>query len=391
MTRDILQAVRFFALVLVALSLLSCNRPPETEKAAEKSSNSTPAAASKALALTDDEVNEAGIKVEPVQPQTVTETISLTGTITPNLDKLAKVTPRLPGRVTSVPVALGGHVKSGQILAVLESIELGEARAAYLQTKSEAAVAEAALTRAQKLAAEDIVPQKDYLRAKGDAERSRAALRAASDKLKLLGVSASEPEGQHAAAYPIIAPFAGTIIEKKAVIGELAQPDQALFTLADLTKVWLEADAFEKDLGKLVINAASKVTVAAYPETAFEGKLAYVSDTMDKTTRTVKTRIEIPNPDGRLKPGMFATAQLRSSATAKALIVPDEAVLLVQGQPTVFVAAAKGFAPRTVETGSAVDGKVQIKAGLAPGDSVVVSGAYTLKARLLKSQISTED
>ena len=112
---------------------------------------------------------------------------------------------------------------------------------------------------------------------------------------------------------------------------------------------------------------------------------------MDKTTRTIKARVELPNPDGRLKPGMFATAQIRSIATAQALLVPEQAVSLVQGQPTVFVVTAKGFVPRAIEAGTAVEGSIPIKGGLAAGDRIVVTGAYELKARLLKSQISSED
>jgi membrane fusion protein, heavy metal efflux system len=298
----------------------------------------------------------------------------------------------LPGRIVSVAVALGARVKAGQTLTVLESIELGEARSAYLQAKSEAAVAEAALARAEKLVAEEIIPQKDYLRAKADAERARAGLRAATDKLRLLGVPASTLEKQQGdAAYPLVAPFAGTIIEKKAVPGELVQPDQALFTVADLTTVWLEADVFEKDLGKFAIGVPARIAVTAYPDMAFEGRLTYLGDTMDKTTRTVKARVEASNRDGRLKPGMFASAQLPSTATAKALLVPAQAVSLLEGEPTVFVEAATGFAPRRVTTGPTVDEMVEIKEGLVAGDRVVVAGAYALKARLLKSRLGAGD
>lgn len=382
------------AVILIAGLLLGTlaayyNRSEDAESEAEK-----PAVQSEAenpLVLSAQEINDAGIKIGTVQLQTLREIIGLTGTITPNLNRIAEVSPRVPGRIVSVEANQGARVKAGQTLAVLESVELGQAQADYLQARSEVTVVDAALVRAEGLVAEKIVPQKDYLRAKADAERAHAALQAATDKLKLLGVSPGQAPEQSSASYPLVAPFDGTVITKKAVLGQTTQSDQPLFTVADLTRVWLEADVFEQDLGKIVVGDKARVTVAAYPDAVFEGAVTYLGDTMDATTRTVKARIELPNSDGRLKPGMFATAQLQSTVTATTLAVPEGAVLLVQGQPAVFVEEDKGFEPRMVETGPAIDGWTPIRAGLAAGDRIVVTGAYSLKARLLKSQIGTDN
>ncbi len=130
--------------------------------------------------------------------------------------------------------------------------------------------------------------------------------------------------------------------------------------------------------------------MSAYPGEVFKGRLTYISSTMDKETRTVKARVEVPNPDGRLKPEMFATVVIGTGGSAKALTVPEDAVLLLQGQPTVFVAERGGFEPRAVEVGERAQGYAVLKSGVAPGEMVVVSGAYALKARLLKSQIGEE-
>ena len=379
------------AILLLATLIIHHSRREEADTEAEKSAAAPAAAASNPLSLTPEEISQAGIRIEPVQSQTLNALITLTGTITANKDRIAEVSPRLAGRVVSVAVALGTRVESGQTLAMLDSIDLGQARADYLQARSEATVAEATLSRAEGLVAERIVPKKDYLRAKADAERARAAAQAAADKLQLLGVSPKVVGEQYNAAYPLAAPFAGTVIEKKAVLGKTAQPDQSLFTIADLTSVWLEADVFEQDLGSISLGASALVAVAAYPDAAFTGVLTYLGDTMDTTTRTVKARVELPNPEGKLKPGMFATAHLHSTVNATSLAVPQKAVLLVQGQSSVFVATAQGFALRAVETGDAVDGWLTVRAGLEAGEKIVVSGAYTLKARLLKSQIGTDN
>jgi len=353
--------------------------PPEKpgEKAAEK-----------LLDLSDAEIHQAGIKIQKLELQEKADQIVVTATIQANQDRLAHVAPRVPGRIVKVNASLGDRVKPGQALATLDSIELGEARSSYLQAASEAAVVQAGFDRAKRLQTENIIPEKDYLRARAEHEKARAALRAAADKLRMMGVS---PEKLSGSVFPLTAPFSGTVIEKKAVLGELAQPDASLFTVADLSILWIESDLFEKDLGKVKVGAQAAVTVSAYPGEVFKGLLTYISSTMDRETRTVKARVEVPNPDGRLKPEMFATVAIGTGGSVKALLVPEGAVLLLQGQPTVFVAESGWFEPRAVEVGERVQGYAVLKSGVVAGESVVVSGAYALKARLLKSQIGDAD
>ena len=355
---------------------------PEPEKHEEKSEE-------KQLTLTAEEAQKAGIKLQKLELQERSEQLIVTATIQANQDKLAHVGPRVTGRVVKVIANLGDQVKPGKTLVMLDSIELGEARSIHVQAASEAAVTQAGFERAQRLHADNIIPEKDYLRARAEHEKSRASLRAASDKLRMMGV---DPEKLSGSVFPLVAPFAGTIIEKNAVLGELATPDKSLFTVADLSVLWIEADLFEKDLGKVKVGAQASVTASAYPGEVFKGRLTYISSTMNKETRTIKARVEVPNHDGRLKPEMFASAAISTSgASAKALSVPDEAVLLMQGQTTVFVAERGGYEPRAVEVGERVQGYAVLKSGVAAGESVVVSGAYALKARLLKSQIGDAD
>lgn len=340
------------------------------------------------LNLSGEEVQRAGIKVQKIEPQERAEQVVVTATIQTNQERLAHVAPRVPGRIVKVSAGLGDRVKEGQSLALLDSIELGESRSAYLQATSEDAVAQAAFERAKRLQADAIIPEKDFLRARAEHEKARASLRAAADRLRMMGV---DPEKLSGSIFPLSAPFAGTIIEKQAVLGELAQSDQSLFTVADLSVLWIEANLFERDLAKVRPGAQANVTISAYPGEVFKGRLTYISSVMDRETRTVKARVEMPNPDGRLKPEMFVTAAIHSGSSAKALLLPEEAVLLVQGQPTVFVAEEGGFEPRPVEIGERGQGRVVIKSGVEPGEAVVVGGAYALKARLLKSQIGDAD
>jgi cobalt-zinc-cadmium efflux system membrane fusion protein len=341
------------------------------------------------LKLTEAERKAAGIAVETLKVQTVTGSISVTATVRPNQDRIAHVAPRVEGRIIAVAANLGDRVKAGQTLATLDSLELGEAHSAYLQALSAYRVAQADLKRADALNADEIIPVKEFVRAKAEHEKTSAALRAAEDKLRMLGVAPDTPaSGRAVSTFPLIAPFAGTVIEKHAILGELSRPEQTMFTIADLSRLWIEANLAEQDLARVRAGLPAVVTVAAYPNERFAGRVTYVASVLDKETRTVPTRIEVGNRDGRLRPEMFATAFIEvEGAQRDALAVPEEAIVLLQGQTTVFVEEHGGFEPRPVELGERLAGRAVVKAGIEAGSRVVVAGAYALKARMLKSQL----
>lgn len=339
------------------------------------------------LKLSAEEIKTAGIKVEELKAQSLVDQVVLTATIRANQDRIAHVAPRVSARIVKVNANLGDKVKPGQSLAQLDSIELGEAHSTYRQAQSQFSLAKSDFERAQKLKADEIIPEKDFLRARSEFEKARASLRAADDKLRLLDSAHQESETGPISLFPVKAPFAGTVIEKKAVLGELAQPDKSIFTIADLSTLWIEANLFEKDLGKVRVGAAAGVTVNAYPGEVFKGRLTYISSTVDKESRAVQARVEVPNADGRLKPEMFATASIDTASTSKVLTLPQEAVLLINGQAMAFVQEAGGFEPRAVELGEKIGGRVVIRSGVKEGEQMVVAGAYALKARMLKSQI----
>ena len=340
------------------------------------------------LKLSAEEIAAAGIRTEELAEQEISEQLVLTATIRPNQDRIAHVAPRVPGRIVKAAVNLGDAVRAGQTLAVLDSLEVGEAHSAWLQARTAQALAKADFERAEMLHTDQIIARKDHLRSHAEYEKSKAALAAATDRLRMLGVSPSpSSDGKAVSAFPLTTPFAGTVIEKHAILGELAQPDKALYTVADLSKLWIEANLFEKDLGRVRAGADAVVTVAAYPGEAFLGRLTYIAAVVDKETRTVQARVEVANPDGRLKPEMFATAAVRTGGRGKGLLLPEEAVVLMQGQPTAFVEEHGGFEPRSVELGEKLHGRVVVKAGLAAGDKVVTAGTYALKARIMKSQL----
>lgn len=340
----------------------------------------------KGLKLTPEDQQLAGIKLEGVTLRAYEDAVSVTATIRPNQDRIARIAPRVEGRIVRVAANLGDTVRAGQPLAVMDSVAIGEAQSSLLQAQSAQRVAQADFKRAESLSAEEIIPQRDLLRARGELEKANVELRAAQDKLRLLGGSASVG-GRAESTFTLTAPFAGTVIQKNATVGELGTPSEALFTVADLSTVWIEANLTEDLLPKVKTGAAATVTVAAYPGERFSGRVAYVANVLDKDSRTIAARIEVANKDGRLKPEMFANATIATGSQKQAISVPDEAILLLQGQPTVFVAEHGGFEPRAVEAGDKLSGRTVITSGLKADEQVVAAGAYALKARLLKSQI----
>lgn len=383
--------------VAIASALVACG----------KSDNASPAKAASAAAdkgesmkedgkeggdlkLSAEEAQRAGIKVETLALQAFADSIAVTATIRPNQDRIARVAPRVEGRITSVSAKLGDSVRAGQSLAVLDSLALGEAQSALQQAQSNHRVAQSDFKRAESLSADEIIPQREFLKARSELEKASSELRAAQDRLRLLG-GAAGAGGTGVSTFSLNAPLAGVIVQKAAIVGELSTPAAPLFTVADLSRVWIEADLTEAALSKVRVGADATVTVAAYPGEQFKGRVTYVASLLDKDSRTVPARIEVDNKDGRLKPEMFATATIDTNgAKREALSVPDGAILLLQGQPTIFIAKGESFESRAIEPGEKLSGRTVIKSGAAAGEKVVTAGAYALKARLFKSQIGDE-
>lgn len=392
--------MRLTALALamaVALLLAACGKEgAKDEHTAEGDSHAEHAGDKKeegheegeeTLTLTTDEAARAGIRVEEIKPRALSETVVVTATIHPDQDRLARVAPRIEGRITSVPAKLGDRVRAGQLLATLDSVEVGEAHATWMQSQAELRIAEADFKRAESLNAEEIIPRKDFLRAQADRRKAASTLRAAADRLRLLGGNPGA-SGNGVSGFAVAAPFAGTIIEKKATLGELASPSELMFTVADLSRVWIQAALPEAALAKVRVGAQAKVTVPAYPGQEFNGIVGLIGASLDKDTRTVAARIEVANADGLLKPEMFATATIEVAGDKRDVIaLPDAAIVLLEGKPTVFVLEQGAYEAREVETGERIAGRTLLKSGVMAGDQVVTEGTYALKARKLKSQL----
>lgn len=381
------RAIALALALALAVTLTACGQGGAEAAKDEQAEGEKGHSEEKELTLTSDEAARAGVKVEPIAAQEIAATIVVTATIQADQDRIARVAPRTEGRITSAPARLGDKVRAGQVLASLDSVSVGEAYATLAQARSALQIADADLKRAEALVADEIIPRKDYLRAQAEREMAAAQERAAADRLRMLGGNPSSA-GRSVSDFSVTAPFAGTIIEKKATLGDLATPSGPLFTLADLSRVWVIADLPEAALSKVRIGAGARITVPSYPADWFGGRVSYIGAALNKESRTVAARIEVANTDGRLKPDMFATATIEVVGDTRELMtLPDAAIVLMQGQPTVFVYEQGVYVARAVQPGGRADGRTAIDAGLKPGEQVVTAGAYELKARKQKSQL----
>lgn len=335
-----------------------------------------------------------GVTVAPVKKQRLAGLISATGKVEANADKIAHVSPRISGKIVNVKGSLGDSVAAGQQLATLDSVELGEALSRYHQSKTKLTLAQSNMDRIKTLVEKKIAARKDILQAESDYKTAQTELHTDEERLSLYGVALSELKGDDhkKPLLPVRSPIGGIITEKHAIVGELADPSKSLYTIADLSSVWIVVDINEKDLAKVHRGQAAAVIVGAFPNLKLKGRITYIADLVDQTTRTVKARVEVANPGRKLKPEMFATIELALAADSlPVLAVPEDAVQELDGKKVVFVVEEKDeFAARPVQPGRTANGLVEIVSGLKEGENYAVKGSFILKSEVKKGEMTDE-
>jgi cobalt-zinc-cadmium efflux system membrane fusion protein len=293
---------------------------------------------------------------------------------------------------------LGDRVKKGDRLLLLDSPAFGAAQLDYRKAKTTLSVTEQALERAQALLDRGAIGAGESQRREADYENARADLHEAEEKLHLLGMTEQEIRRLAAKTLPhaevaqvtLRAPFIGDVIERNATIGEVIDPNKTLFTVADLSTVWVRADFPEQQAGRLKTGLIIELRVSAYPDTMFRGAITYVGAVIDPATRTVTARADVSNPDGRLRPEMFAEVTLMTDEES-VLSVPRGAVQQVGSRTVAFVVQGpRRFESREVTIAQASGDYIQVVAGLVAGDEVVTQGSYALKSELLREQMPLE-
>lgn len=335
-----------------------------------------------------------GVVVGPAKKQRLAGSISATGKVEANADKIAHVSPRISGKIVNVRSSLGDSVAAGQTLVTIDSVELGEALNRYRQSKTKLALAQSNMERVKALVEKKIAARKDILQAETDFKTAQAELHTDEERLSLYGVAPADlkGDGHKKPLLPVRSPIGGIITEKHAIVGELSDPSKSLYTVADLSSIWVLVDINEKDLAKIHRGQTASVTVGAFPDLKLKGRITYIADLVDPNTRTVKARIEVPNTGRKLKPEMFATVELMLAADAPpVLAVAEDALQDLDGKQVVFVLEEKDeFAARAVQTGRAANGMVEIVSGLKEGEQYAVKGSFILKSEVKKGEMKDE-
>ncbi len=331
-------------------------------------------------------------RVEKAAMAEIAVTQRVAGRIEANERLTTRIGASVTGRVVNVLAEVGDRVKAGQVLAMLASPELTNAQLAYLRALSATKLAERSVERAQALVAADVIGTAELQRREVELSVARAELRAASDQLRLIGLSGNAIErlrdsGAIAPEVPITATRTGIVIERKVSQGQVAQPGDPLFTVADLSNVWVVGALPEQDANSVQLNQRVEVEVPALGTETLTGRIVYVSDTVQPDTRTVPIRTEVQNPKYELKPQMLASLKL-NGMYSKQLAVPAAAVVRENDKDYVFVHLGEQRYRLTEVTLDAAAGDLRpVRKGIDDGTAIVVEGSFHLNSQRKRAEL----
>jgi membrane fusion protein, heavy metal efflux system len=334
-------------------------------------------------------VRDLRVRTGQVESRPCGEGVTLLGELQVNQDRYAEVGTPVDGRVARLAAAPGDVVKSGTALVEIDSVTLGRARAAEVAARARADLAGQVVERKRRLVADNVAPGRELDEAEADSKAAEAELRAARAALHAIGAGTSQSAGAAGSRFALRSPIAGTILERKVALGQNVDPEAPLFRVADLSVLWLTIQAFERDALRLKPGSVAGVTFPALPGRTIAGKVTWVGSQVDVTSRTIPVRVTVENSDGLLRPGMSASAWLPvGEAGAAVLAVPVAALQRLDEKWVVFVPRKQShsFEIRPVGRGRDLGGDVEILSGLKGGETVVVDGAFLLKAEAEKAK-----
>jgi len=349
-------------------------------------SGTKPTAAGDVVTLTPEMVARAGIKTVTAVRGTASARLHLPGVVQPNAYKNVEVTSLVAGRVTQVTAELGKNVMLNEVLATVYSPELADAQTAFIAAVAEHAAHDQAQARTQRLFAIGAASRQELERLEAEKSEMDAKVETARARLVLLGIPQERTQRIASPAdvvttFDVRAPIPGIITKRNANPGLNIDMNAPLFTVTDLSTVWIVADLYERDFADVSLGNPVAITTMAYPGLQLRGKVNYIDPQVQAETRTAKLRVEVPNSGGRLRLGMFVDVNITGRTPRPVVLVPRTAIQALGTQSVVYVEMAPGqFAQRTVTTGDITGEQIAVSSGVEAGESVVTEGGFFLRA-----------
>jgi RND family efflux transporter MFP subunit len=338
--------------------------------------------------LSPEATQRAGIVLAAVTVGRADSVLRLPGVVEANAYKQVTVTPLVSGRVTRVLAELGRSVRAGQPLAEVFSPEVAEAETRFVSARAELDAHERELRRTEKLVDIGSASRQELERLHAEHTAKLTAVESARSRLQLLGLSATAisnlgPGKEVGAVATVPAPIAGVVTERTANTGLNVETTTKLFTVVDLSTVWVVADAYEKDFARVRVGAPASVTTKAFPDAVLEGRVSYIDPQVNAETRTAKVRVEVPNRRQELRLGMFADVSIEAAGGGTVALVPRTAVQNVGNRTVVYLADTKQpgrFVEREVRLGDRAGNDVVVLSGVQAGDTIVADGSFAIRA-----------
>lgn len=346
----------------------------------------------KHVRLSPEVVAAAKIRTEPVGREVMATTVALPGEIVADPDRTARVASPIVGRLERINFREGSAVKKGDVLATIRVPDLGKLRSAAAASLAKAKAARTNADRLKGLVEQRLASNQSYLDALANAEALELEARAAAEQVTALGLGAG---AGNPSELTLRAPIDGTVVARNAVVGQPIGAEEVIAEIVDRAEVWFLGRVFEKDLGKLKLEASAEVQLNAHPDERFVGKVEYIGQQVDFSARTVTARVRLTNRSDLLRIGLFGTAHVATGNAEGAkpvVVVPRSALTEVAGKPVVFVREAdQDFQLHELVLGDSAAGKVQVITGLREGEQLVVEGVFSLKSAVLKSTFAEEE
>ncbi len=369
-------------LLLGCLALGACSSKDEATKAAP-SAQAAPAPVNDPMSIVADAEVAKWLKVAPVQTVEYRETIRVPASASVDETRVARIGASVTGRITELRAIVGQNVTRGQVLAALNSTELSNAQLAFLKAYSAKMLAQRAAERAQQLFDADVIGLAELQRRQTELAQAEADMSASHDQLKVLGMAEASIEKLEATRTVnsqsfVVSSISGTVIDRIVAQGQVVQPGAAVFTVADLSRLWVQAEVPEKQSDLVKVGDVVKVAIPALENRTIEGRLVFVSSTVNPETRTVTVRTEVANTDRSIRPAMLAVMMIEDRPTMRP-VVPVDAVVRENNKDYVFTRVADNrYKLVTVALGPESNGVRPVVDGLKDGESIVADGAFHL-------------